>query len=91
MSKATGRTYGRGSIFTGKVKGDSRYRKQGLLTHVGLEKFDAAVARLKALYHEIMGHPREAVSDGDVFEFGARGEANTRAYLRAKKKQQDEA
>jgi hypothetical protein len=53
-------------------------RKQGHMTDVGAKAFEAARKRLAKLAG------RKKVSDGDVFEFLARGEDDTRMYLESK-------
>ena len=75
MAKSKGPTVliGRASIFRDKVE-----RVQGMITAVGAGQFEAARDRLSTLVKRHVGD----VSDGDVIEFLARGEANTRAYLK---------
>jgi len=68
----------RPSIFPGK---DPRTRIQGILTTTGGREFERQRRRLGALYTEITGLTIASVSDGDVVEFCARGDAATRAYL----------
>lgn len=86
MRKTTGPrrrgVMGRWSIFRGKVK-DKKHRKQGLLTSVGLHYFEAGRKALRTIYRDIMGREPVTVSDADVIEFNARGEHETRRYLRA--------
>ena len=65
---------GRRSLFRGKA-GGSRY--QGVLTPVGSREFESARKRLARL----VGREAEGVSDADVMEFLARGEANSRKAL----------
>lgn len=77
MGKRTGRSFGSGSIFRGKVKDDPRYRVQGVLTPAGRTAFESAAKRLAALYRRLTGTGRAAVSDADTIEYLARGEAET--------------
>jgi hypothetical protein len=65
---------GRASVFREK-EGGRRY--QGIVTKVGAQCFERKRAELAM----ICGRPVKRISDADVFEFMARGEANTRAYL----------
>ena len=67
---------GQVSIFRNKSGGD---RVQGHITPAGSARFEAARSRLAKL----AGRDREHVSDADVIEYLARGEAATRAYLDA--------
>ncbi len=64
---------------------DPDTRFQGILTKTGGVKWAAAKKRLAAIYREVVGQPFGSISDGDVAEFLARGEANTRAYLKETK------
>lgn len=72
MSTRTGRP----SIFPDKVR-----RYQGSVTDVGSGAFEAARRRLAGL----VGWPVSRVSDGDVFEFLARGEAAVKKELKTRK------
>ena len=63
---------GRPAIFRHKT-----VRLQGVVTKVGSVKFEHARRRLARL----AGRDVDSTSDGDTFEFLARGEANTRRYL----------
>ena len=63
---------GRASVFRGK-----RTRVQGLLTPAGAQQFERARRRLATL----AGRAADDLSDADVIEFLARGEAKTRTYL----------
>lgn len=65
---------GRPSIFRHKMNG--RY-VQGYITKFGAERFDVARKRLAQLAQRKVGQ----VSDADVIEFLARGEADTITYL----------
>jgi hypothetical protein len=56
------------------------HRYQGNTTKTGSMRFEAARRRLAAL----AGWPVGKVSDGDVFEYLARGEADTVKYLKSK-------
>lgn len=80
MAAKTSRTpaTGRASIFRGKANG---VRVQGILTREGGKQFEAARGELAALYRAIKGVKPTVVSDADVIEFLARGQANTEAYL----------
>lgn len=64
----------RPTIFGDKSTGT---RKQGVITAKGETAFQAARKRLAKL----VGWPESRVSDGDVIEFMARGEAATRKWL----------
>lgn len=64
----------RTSIFGSKRKSD---RVQGILTPVGTRRFEHARQRLARL----AGRETELVSDGDVIEYLARGEVETRKIL----------
>ena len=66
---------GKRQIFLNKVGGD---RIQGLLTKEGSQLFEVARRRLARLAK--LGV--DQVSDGDTAEFLARGEADTRRYLK---------
>jgi hypothetical protein len=68
------RAHGNASIF--KPKNGDRF--QGVTTKLGTTRFEAARGRLAKL----AGREKEHVSDGDVFEYLARGESETRAYLK---------
>lgn len=67
------------SVFSGKNK---KNRYQGIVTNVGRREFEVARRRLAKL----AGLSVKTVSDGDVFEYLARGEADTKAYIEAKRK-----
>lgn len=67
------------SVFVGKVKG-KEFRRQGLLTPEGSGDFELARERLAKL----VGWPPDSVSDGDTMEYLARGDKDTRAYLRSR-------
>ncbi len=54
-------------------------RYQGIVGRTGKVEFERARRRLKQL-----AKWKTRVSDGDVFEFLSRGEANTVAYLKQK-------
>lgn len=70
-------TTGRQSIFRGKDKLHGRL--QGILTPLGMARFEAARVRLARL----TGRKAKDVSDGDTIEYLARGEDETRVYLGA--------
>jgi hypothetical protein len=72
---ATKHAGGRASIFEGKAGGD---RVQGDITKRGAQQFEAARRRLTKLAEWKRPNP---VSDADVIEFLARGEAETLRYL----------
>jgi hypothetical protein len=65
---------GRPSIFAPK---SPKHRRQGIMTPAGSKLFEVARKRLGQLAKM---DPKK-ISDGDVFEFLARGEEATRAYL----------
>lgn len=65
---------GQPSIFRNKQGGD---RVQGNITPIGSRRFEQARARLGRL----AGWECERVSDADVIEYLARGEADTVAYI----------
>lgn len=67
---------GHPSIFRNKKQGR---RYQGIVTKVGSQKFEAARSRLG----ELAQRPVKWVSDADVFEFLARGEADTIEYIKS--------
>jgi hypothetical protein len=62
------------SVFVGK---DKRNRYQGITTNIGARWFEAKRRRLAKL----AALSPKTVSDGDVFEYLARGEAETIAYI----------
>lgn len=64
---------GRRSIFRGKA-----VRVQGWLTKVGKRDFEYARGQLAL----VVGWKANEVSDADTVEFLARGEAETRKYLK---------
>lgn len=68
---------GRASIFRDKSGGD---RVQGVITQPGSTRFEQRRAALAKL----AGRETEDVSDADVIEYLARGEKNTRDYLKGK-------
>jgi len=68
---------GRPSIFTPKDWKDPETRRQGIMTKVGVVAFEKARVRLAKL----VGWESTRVADGDVMEYLARGEAETKAYL----------
>lgn len=72
------KTMGRPTIFVGR----KAYRFQGVLTPAGAAKFEAARARLA----DLAGLEAAKASDGNTVEYLARGEKDTIAYLKAKKK-----
>jgi hypothetical protein len=72
--------FGRHSIFRGKDGGD---RLQGVITRDGSKAFERERRRLARLYRDITGQAPTVVSDADVIEYLARGEADTRGYLEA--------
>lgn len=55
-------------------------RYQGVVSKVGAKAFEAARKRLA-----VLAQRTGRVSDGDVFEYLARGEAETVKYLASKK------
>ena len=65
-------------IFSGK---SPQYRYQGIMSERGSAQFEAARARLAKL----AGWKADDISDGDTFEYLARGDQETRRYLREKK------
>ena len=67
---------GHRSIFRDKKGGD---RLHGIVTKVGSAKFELHRARLALL----ASRTPDEVSDADTIEYLARGEADTRAYLKA--------
>lgn len=72
------RAHGSQSIFRNKDGGD---RVQGNITPIGSIRFEHARARLAKLD----GRETEETSDGDVIEYLARGEADTIAYIEARR------
>jgi hypothetical protein len=74
VANPKGPATGRQSIFRDKIGGD---RVQGVITPAGSRRFEIARSKLAKL----AGREVEQVSDADVIEFLARGEANTREYL----------
>lgn len=66
---------GRPCVFRDKDGGD---RVQGFITKTGAEKFERARRQLAELAIWV-----RAPSDADVIEYLARGEENTRAYIKA--------
>lgn len=91
MRKTTGPVrrgvMGRWTIFGPKVN-DKDHRVQGILTEDGLVAVERGRAELRAVYKSVMGRDPVKVSDADAIEFLARGELNTRAYLRAKRREE---
>lgn len=75
MKRAQQTIRGRRSIFREKAGGG---RVQGLLTSEGFEHFEAARARLAKLAKREV----DDTSDADTIEYLARGDANTKAYLK---------
>lgn len=71
---------GRASIFRGKENG---VRVQGILTRTGGQHFEGARRELARIYQQELEVKPKTVSDADVIEYLALGEAKTRAYLRA--------
>lgn len=65
-------------VIFGDKSGGSRY--QGCVTKIGSVRFEAARARLAKLACRDVA----LTSDGDTFEYLARGDAETREYLRTK-------
>jgi len=66
-------------VFRGKK---SHTRVQGIMTTRGGQAFEAARRRLKQIIKPFASCAAvKRVSDGDVFEFLARGEADTVRYL----------
>jgi hypothetical protein len=65
---------GRPAVFTPK---DPKARYQGLVTREGGRQLEAARKKLAAL----ASLPVKSVSDGDVFEYLARGEEETKSFL----------
>ena len=65
---------GRPSIFGPK---SSKYRRQGIMTKVGSKLFEMKRSELATLANVSV----KSVSDGDVFEFLARGRESTVEYL----------
>lgn len=62
---------------------DPATRKQGIMSKQGDRDFERARGQLKAIYRDATGAIwTGAVSDGDIFEFLARGVESTRAYLK---------
>ena len=68
----------RTSIF-GEKDGD---RVQGELTSVGSADFEHARSKLADIVFKIAGVRPKSVSDGDTIEFLARGEAETKVFLK---------
>lgn len=85
MRKTTGPrrrgVMGRWSIFRDKVK-DVDHRVQGILSDVGRSSFERQREALGRLYQAVMGRAATTVSDADTIEFLARGELDTRHYLK---------
>ncbi len=72
---------GRWSIFRDKVK-DTEHRVQGILSRPGRKSFEQQRTALGALYKAVMEREPVTVSDADTIEFLARGELETRRYLK---------
>ena len=70
---------GRRSIFGSKEDG---YRVQGVLTKEGGRRFEQARRALAKLVAEVTGRTPVGISDADAIEALARGEDETRRYLR---------
>lgn len=91
MRKTTGPrkrgVMGRWSIFRGKVK-DTDHRVQGIFTRIGLRSFEQQRQALARLYKAVMGYDAVTVSDADTIEFLARGELETRSYLRRERERE---
>ena len=80
------------AIFTepdGRKKQEAGDRIQGDITSEGSKHFELARKRLKWLYRQCMGATPPNVGDADTIEHLARGEANTRTYLRKKLQQHE--
>lgn len=89
MTKAKGTPMGRASIFRPKVT-DSDHRYQGYMTVLGREKFEAARVHVADLARTLLGaFAPQDISDADVFEYGVRGDAGTRRYMKARRKELD--
>lgn len=92
MRKTTGPVrrgvMGRWTIFGPKVN-DTKHRVQGILTADGLAAVERGRAQLRAIYKSVMGRDPVKVSDADAIEFMARGELETRAYLRAQRRREE--
>jgi hypothetical protein len=69
---------GRASIFRGKADG---MRVQGILTKRGGEAFERERRNLERLHRQVTKRTPTVVSDADVIEYLALGEAATVAYL----------
>ncbi len=68
-----------GNVFKGKA---TERKVQGIMTELGWRRFEVARRQLGAIYMSVVGRELARVSDGDVVEFLARGEDETRRYLR---------
>ncbi len=66
---------GRPTLFEKNGKG---YRKQGYISHQGDVCFEAWRDRIA----DLMQRDRKLISDADVIEFLARGEQESRRYLK---------
>lgn len=74
---------GRPSLFARDP--ETKRRVQGYLSEDAARKFDAARARLAAIARQETGQSW-TVSDAETLEFLARGEKDTRRYLRERHK-----
>jgi hypothetical protein len=85
MRKTTGArlrgVMGRWSVFRDKVN-DTEHRVQGILSDIGRQSFERQREALARLYKAVMHRDPTTVSDADTIEFLARGELDTRAYLK---------
>lgn len=69
---------GRFSIFGDKSTGRDIH---GIISYMGAIAFKRAEKRLSAVYEDVMGRKPASVSEADVVEYLARGEAETRLAL----------
>lgn len=70
---------GRESIFPGKING---VRIQGVLTKRGARAFEQSRKALAKVYELETGRQPPRISDADVVEYLARGEAETAEQIR---------
>lgn len=66
------------------VPKDKATRFQGIMTAHGRKRFEEQRRKLTRMFRDVMGYDNGGASDGDVVEYLARGEADTRHYLKSR-------
>ena len=73
---------GRPCLFPNKMGGKQVH---GFITRFGKRAFDRQRVQLGRLYLAVTGRRAPRISDADVIEFLARGDANTRAFFQGER------